>query len=202
MRMKTAILNVAAGKVLPLDLDKIERDFLLINVDKVYYHGKEISEVEQIHDEWLATPGYQNIHCNADIFDFLQRYSKRFDRVVVYRFMEHVRRADLSFFIYLLANIMEMGGMIDCIIPNYQVLARMLIDEDLRNSNWEAHDILLTSEIVNEPDDPHASVWTPERAIHYFELEGRFKVTDIDSTFRFDGREIYMRVFAERVETL
>lgn len=200
--MGVAILNVAAGKVLPLDLDKVGRDSLLINVDKVYYHGKEISEVERIHGEWLTTPDYQNIHCNADIFDFLQRYSKRFNKVVVYRFMEHVRRADLSFFIYLLANIIEIGGMIECIIPNYQVLARLLIEENVKDSNWEALDILLTSEIVNEPDDPHASVWTPERAMHYFELEGRFKVTDIDSTFRFDGREIYLRVFAERVENL
>jgi len=197
-----AILNIAAGKVRPLDLDRVGKDFFLVNVDKIYAHGYEISKVEQFHEAWLSIHRYTNVDCCADIFEFLQRYSKKFDRVVVYRFMEHIRRSDLAYFIYLLATVLKIGGSIDCIIPNYQVLARMLLNEDVSHSNWEALDILLTSEIVNEPDDAHASIWTPERAIHYFELENRFRVSNIEPNFYFDGRDIYMRVLATRVEPL
>ena len=79
----------------------------------------------------------------------------------------------------------------------------MLIDEEKYKENddfnFQAHNILLTTELLNEPSCPHASIWTPERARYFFELEGRFNVTYMVNNFLFDGRQIYMRFMAERI---
>jgi hypothetical protein len=57
----------------------------------------------------------------------------------------------------------------------------------------------LTTELLNEPSCPHASIWTEWRAHHLFTLEGRFKIKDIQKNFKFDDRDIYLRFIAERI---
>jgi len=65
--------------------------------------------------------------------------------------------------------------------------------------NFEAHNILLTTELLNEPGCPHASIWTANRAYYFMELEKRFRVGYMNAEFEFDGRNIYLRFWGERL---
>lgn len=195
--MGNTILNIAAGKFLPIDLETFE-PYFLVNVDTMYY-GHVIPElVEGQHEQWiqLASKSYK---VKKDIFEFMERTSLSFDRVCIYRYLEHVSMDKVLYFIYLLSTVTKIGSKIDIIVPNYETLARMILDEFPLDGNFERDNILLTTELLNEPSCPHASIWTPARADYFFELEKRFKIISLASGYPFDGRNIYMRFIAERL---
>lgn len=202
--MKTAILNIAGGKINPLDLDNVG-EYFIVNVDKMYYSRSNPAEIETRYSEWFNGDifRFQGINHSADVFEFMERITIPFDLLTCYRFLEHVKRTDVLFFIYLMSTCLRIGGQVDVIVPNYRLLAQLIIEEqvheDMEAQAWEAHDILVTSEIVNEPDSPHASIWTPTRLAYFFTLEGRFKVLQTIPQFKFDGRDIYTRFRAERI---
>jgi predicted SAM-dependent methyltransferase len=158
--------------------------------------------VEQRYQSWSGTRSLEYF-IKSDIFTFLERTTMVFDRICIYRFLEHVPFDKVLYFIYLLSTVTRPGGIIDVIVPNYKILAQMILDEDplkiKSNENFEAQNILLTTELVNEPSCPHASIWTDDRSIYFFQFEKRFEVMDFDTKFNFDGRNIYLRFFAKRV---
>jgi hypothetical protein len=136
-----------------------------------------------------------------DAYEFLEKYRVKFDRITIYRFMEHIPLDRLLYFIYLLSTAVEIGGYIDVIVPNIEILAKKILTEkDIDVGAFPAHDILVTTEVVNESSSPHLSLWSPLRATYYFELEGRFVVENIVTPFEFDGRGIYMRFHARRIK--
>jgi hypothetical protein len=106
------------------------------------------------------------------------------------------------YFIYLVSTCIRVGGIVDIIVPNYHTLADMLLQDTTDDPEFEERNILLTTELLNEPSCPHASIWTPQRASYFFEYEGRFKVLEdkLDPHFVYDGRNIYLRFQAERVQ--
>ncbi len=192
-----AILNIAAGKFDPLDLPE---DFFLVNLDTSYYNNITPDEIEKQHADWLITTR-RKFHCNEDAFAFMERTSVRFDRVCIYRFLEHIPFDKVLYFIYLVSTVTRPGGEVDVIVPNYRVLAEKLFNEDnIGSPDFEKHNILLTTELLNEPSCPHASIWTPARADYFWQLEGRFKVGLQQTRFKFDGRDIYFRFTAKRSE--
>jgi hypothetical protein len=153
-------------------------------------------------NEWSKPPQSESsskiININADVFEFLERTVMTFDRVTIYRFLEHVSFTQVLYFIYLVSTVTTSGSVVDIIVPNYTTLANMILKEDVYNKSFEAQNILLTTELLNEPSCPHASIWTPERANYFWELEERFVVEEIESNFNFDGRDIYLRFKARR----
>jgi len=195
------ILNLAGGKIGPLPsvLDP-DKNFI-VNVDMMYQNPISISGVEQ---EWKVFVGgihaFKSVSVNDSVYPFMEKCILQFDVITIYRFLEHVPAKDVLYFIYLLSTSMPVGGLVDIIVPNYQLLARMLLSEDVNSLDFEKMNILLTTEMLNEPCSPHTSIWTPERARKFFELEGRFKITHIDSQFEFDGRDIYLRFQANKVK--
>ncbi len=58
--------------------------------------------------------------------------------------------------------------------------------------------IMAHTEIFNEPNDPHKSIWTKKMAKYYFEMEGYWKDIKIDYT-SLDGRDWYLKIEAVRV---
>ena len=121
-----------------------------------------------------------------------------FDKIYIYRFLEHVSFTQVLYFIYLLARVTKIGGNIEVIVPNYKLLANMIKSETWNDIKNEAYNILLTTELLNEPSCPHASIWTPDRALYYWELENRFQVTKLEERYVFDGRDIYLKFIATR----
>ena len=161
---------------------------------KLKYHRKTKDSVTWCLDKPCI------VYVNHDVYDFLERYTEKFDEVVIYRFLEHVPKVKVLYFLYILSNVMKIGAKMDVIVPNYRTLAGRLFDEDVSSPNFEAEDIITTFELLNEPYCPHSSIWTMNRVKHFLELEGRFKVTNMDPKFNFDGRDIYLRFQAERIK--
>jgi hypothetical protein len=185
------ILNVAGGKQGPLDIPS-EQNCFLVNVDKMYYQNVDPGFVEEERKIWQ---GYEHktFNINEDAFIFMERTAIWFDKVCVYRYLEHVSFTNILYFIYLLST-----------VTRNKTLAQMILDEDnfFEENNlavFPEHDILLTTELLNEPSCPHASIWTKLRAEYFFTLENRFRIVDMCQNFKFDGRDIYLRFIAERL---
>lgn len=194
------ILNIAAGKFEPLSLVKI-MPYYILNVDTSYFSETKANNVESSIEAWdrdedrITTIRY----LNADIFKFMERTRLTFDRVVIYRFLEHISFTEVEYFIYLVSTMLKPGGMVDIIVPNYTILAEMILNEENIDVNFAAHNITLTTELLNEPSCPHASIWTSLRMRYFWELEKRFRVVSQSPTFKFDGRDIYLRSIIERI---
>ena len=191
------ILNIAAGKIFP---EELPEDFFLVNLDKMYYTTASPELLESEYHSWLkgGKKGRRVCYINQDCFDFLSRSIIRFDRIVIYRFLEHVKRTDVLYFIYLLSSAIVPGGKVEVVVPDYKLLAERILQEDVDQKDFNKKDIITTTELLNEPDCPHASIWTEDRAHHFFEFEGRFEVVDVTTSYLFDGRSIYMKFIAER----
>jgi len=197
-------LNIAAGKIYPIGFEDDGKN-LLIQLDKMYWSINPVDAIEQNHEKWLRGLPIQNItNTNTDAFEFLGNYKYAFDYISSYRFLEHITKPDVQGFIYLLSTALKMGGTLDIIVPNYETLADIILNEtiteDTPHVEWERHDTLLTYELLNEPSMPHASIWTPQRIKYFFGLEERFKIVSIDPDYVFDGRDIYIRAIMERIK--
>jgi hypothetical protein len=199
------ILNIAAGKM-PILNDLLSRPPLTVptftvNLDTMYYHHTPVDVIEHHLNHWdtLLDQDSKVYYCKEDAFEFLERTQIQFDIVAMYRFLEHVSFTQILYFIYLVSTCMHIGGVVDVIVPNYYTLAEMILDDDVENPEFEERNILLTTELLNEPSCPHASIWTPQRAKHFWEFEGRFSVSEVDPHFVYDGRNIYLRFQAVRV---
>ena len=82
---RPAILNVAAGRFMPLDLDKF-RPCHIINVDWMYSHGVDnMRDIEGRYSCWTTTEGRSDtVYCKIDIWEFLESFSQRFDHITIY----------------------------------------------------------------------------------------------------------------------
>ena len=196
------VLNIAAGKMPPLnDMMKKDQGNLIVNLDQIYYDDVTPKHIESYYHQKPTHPQNDTIfYCNEDVFKFLERTVMNFDLVTMYRFLEHVSFTQLLYFIYLVSTAVRLGGVVDIIVPNYHTLAEMLLQDSVDDPEFEERNILLTTELLNEPSCPHASIWTPQRAIYFWEFEGRFTVDEntIDPHFVYDGRNIYLRFQAKR----
>jgi len=189
------ILNIAAGKMLPID--QLNKNDILVNLDLEYFNSTDAADVEKYHRSKSIVKENDEkpliIYTNHDIYE-------EFDKIVIYRFLEHVPKVKVLYFIYKLSEILKIGGEVDIIVPDYKALAKRILNEDVSAPNFEAEDIITTFELLNEDYSPHLSVWTKDRAKYFFELEGRFEVTEINENYDFDGRDIYLRFKAERIK--
>jgi hypothetical protein len=198
MKKYETILNVGAGKNIPLRLN----DYLLVNMDPGYtFETSSISDVydkviEKGKDYWKDNNS-ETMYVRSEWEEFSSKFLGRFDRIVVYRYLEHVAMVQVPYFIYMMSTLLNQNGVFEGIVPDYKKLARLLLKEDPFEANFDQNNILLTTEIVNEPYDPHASVWTEDRIKYFFELEGRFNVKEIVKDFNYDGRDIYIWFQAE-----
>ena len=195
------VLNIAAGKLSPID-QMFEKSFS-VNVDRMYNNAisESVIDIECWYNTFLKNHALSmDYKCNDDIFHFLFKTIMNFDQVCIYRFLEHVHRDRILEFIYGISSVTRNGAVIDVIVPNYEILANMLLNETISQEvNFEKHNILLTTELLNEPDEPHCSIWTEDRLKYYWELEERFRIISIEPQYKFDGRDIYLRMVAERV---
>ena len=191
------ILNLAAGKLLPLDLPDA---YFLVQLDTMYYYHADPTTVEQYESQYDEDK-IMRFRCNTDAFEFMERTSIQFDRVCAYRFLEHIPMDKVLYFIYCISTSLKMGGIADIIVPDYRKLGQMLLDDNTSHDDFEAKNILLTTELLNDPSCPHASIWTQDRLLHFFcNIEERFHPVNCMKNYEFDGRDIYLRGLFKRVK--
>lgn len=194
------ILNIGAGKTLPIDLRRFPKYFL-VNIDPIYFTDTTlpIEEVERRHfNSYKET--YENIRCYNEIDDVLERYYGTFHIITMYRYLEHVAFDNVLYFIYKLSTIIDVGGYIDIIVPDAKKLARYILEEKPGKAGFDSNNIIVTTELLNCPSDPHASLWTVDRIRHFFTLEKRFELVRTYNPYTFDGRNIYVRAIVKRVK--
>lgn len=206
------ILNAAGGKIDPLDI--IESSAIndsptyTVNVDSSYFSKTKIGTIENDVNKWdnFETKA---VWCNEDIFSFMENTILKFDYICIYRFLEHVPFTKVPYFLYLVSTIIEpTNGVVDIIVPNYETLAQRILDDQTNMEgnnygnfdNFEGYNIELTTELLNEPSCPHASIWTPYRAKYFLEIENLFNFDErtMANNFSFDGRSLYLRFFARK----
>ena len=194
------ILNIGSGKIkVPIeDYVPLNRTYSLVNIDNNYFNSDNPDEIEKYYQS--LSRDKLKFNCRYDIFEFMERTIMKFDYIFIYRFVEHISRDKLLYFIYLLSTITEKDATIDLISPNYQLLAEMILEEKpLKDPDFDKNDIIISTELFNEINDPHLNVTTPDRIKRLFEYEGRFVVIDYVQTKCFDGRDIYFRSIIRRV---
>jgi len=205
VKNKCALLNIGAGKpynhVEYLDYTS-NVNYFMVNLDKSYFTGISPDVSEKIHSKWLSNKLKDEtkiVGVKCDIFEFLERYKYKFDVITMFRFFEHIPREKLLYFIYLISTSIEVGGMVDVIAPDYQLLAQQILNEDPYEKDFDKHDIIISTEMFNEVSDPHQNITTPKRIEKLFEYEGRFKVEELFKPYLFDGRKIYFRSLIRRI---
>ncbi len=127
--MPKTILNIAAGKFQPIGISLSEPRFL-VNLDTMYYQCDDPAVIEHEHAEWMRAQlsrSFKTFHCNEDAFSFMARTKIWFDKICIYRFLEHVSFTQVQYFIYLLSTILKPGGWIDIVVPDYEILAQMIL---------------------------------------------------------------------------
>jgi len=193
------ILNLGGGKEMPpLEQHIGDNDpYLLVNVDKSYFSGFTPKQVESYYRNFEQNQLVYD--CECDVFEFMERTKIKFDIVFIHRFFEHINRDKLLYFIYLLSTITIKDSVIDLISPNYQLLAQMLLDERPQDDpDFDKKNIILSTELFNEPSDPHNNITTPARLRMLFTYEGRFDIMKTENPYNFDGRNIYFRLTVRR----
>jgi len=197
MKEHQAILNIAAGN------KKIDypMNTFVINIDTMYYSYTAPEVIEKAYKDWIRDcRSYScEFQCNENIFTFLERINIKFDEILCYRFLEHVSFNSVLYFIYLLSTVTLKDSNVNIIVPNYEILAKRILSENVDDKNFEKENIITTTELLNERSEPHSSIWTPNRAYHFFQLEDRFAITKINEKFIFDGRDIYLNFIATRI---
>jgi len=159
-----SILNIGAGKIKPLYIENLTQKYFLIQLDPMYHSYVEMSLTEKYHNIWRHETKEQSevVKVKEKAFDFLGSYCYQFDHIACYRYLEHVTKPEIQTFLYLMSTALKVGGTLDIIVPNYEILADMIlnekIDEDTKHAEWERHDTQLTYELLNEPSMPHASI--------------------------------------------
>ena len=203
------VLNLGAGKIRPTINPPNNRKLITVNIDKGYGYSVDMDIVEKmLYNPSMLNNKEREIFCYEDAFEFLSKTKHLFDKIIIHRFLEHIAASEVLYFIYLMSTVLRPrpnvlgAGTIDIIVPDYQELAHRILNENVNSKYFERDNILTTTELLNEPGDPHASIWTIPRIKHFFELEGRFEVIKIENGYHFDGRDIYLHAVVERCDTL
>ena len=155
----------------------------IIHVDKIY-EGSEIPDL-----------------VGEDIFTYLENYNYRdFDVICAQRVFEHIPVDQIGYLLYLLYTTASDKASIEIIVPDFEAVLIVLNELDADKqiaTEFNKHLIQVTTELFNEPSDPHRSAWTKKLAKYYLELEGYWKISDIEYVC-LDGRDWYLKIRADR----
>jgi hypothetical protein len=191
-----SILNLGSGKI-NLNFDK--KDNFIINLDRNYFTSVTPLYAELKYFKWLSgVISKCELDVKYDIFEFLEVYKYKLNKIIIYRLFEHLCRDKILYFIYLLSTVTENGSTIDLISPDFKLLSKMILNEDINDINFGKNDIIISTEIFNEVSDPHMNITTIDRIKYLFEYEGRFEVINSISPYKYDGRDIYFRSLIRR----
>ena len=122
-----------------------------------------------------------------------------FDRIIAQRVFEHIPSDTIPYVLYLCSQIIEEGGKIGIVVPDFKKVIDTLNSLDPNHDTAIHFNKWMTwchAEVFNEPNDPHQSLWTDKIARYYMELEGYWENIKIEDNFTIDNRDWYMKISA------
>ena len=136
-----------------------------------------------------------------DIIPFLETYiGADFDKVIAHRVLEHFKPDTVLYVLYLLRQVTRKGGELEIIVPDFHKVITEFEKVDPKKATGTKFNRMMTmahTEIFNEPNDPHQSIWTTTMAFYYLELEGYWTDVFVGYT-SLDGRDWYLKIEAVR----
>ena len=192
------ILNLGAGRIKPLT--NINYGYI-VNVDRGFPLEVCSCDTESCFRKILKGNLIEKLYINYDIFEYLEKTLIEFNYVCLYRILEHIPFTKVDYFIYLISRVIKKKGIVDIIVPDINKLSSLTLEklQTANDNDFRFWHTLLTTEIVNEPFDPHASIWNPTLLKYFWELEKRFKLVELEENYLFDDRDIYIRCKMERI---
>ena len=204
---KKILLNLGAGKV---DLGRFEQlDFShIIHVDRSYTKDESnILESDLCNDKSDDCVGIaKHYFIGLSLFDFLDNFPYKVDEIMAERIFEHLdyTSGEIGRMLEALNTITNDVAILNIIVPNAILVARMLLDYEEHNHAYSHTDslnikLIINSELVNIRSDPHLSIWSPQLAGEYINSEGTWKIDKLEEKIKFRGRDIYMSILCEKV---
>lgn len=136
---------------------------------------------------------------NKSIFEFLENYPNAdFNSIYSERFFEHIKSEEILYLLYLLYETSAPAADITITVPDFRLIFKTISDLDpntLSTTMFNRKMIECTTEVFNEGESPHKSIWTPTIGKYYLELEGYWKVNKT-TTVTLDRRDWYLSILA------
>lgn len=161
--------------------------------------GSEITCVDRAlsHESIQTKMGSKILFPGEDVFTFLEGYMEEaFDQIFASRFFEHIHYERIPYLLYLLYTVSRPGTTLQIIVPDYVKVAedfRTLNHKKMKALTFNRRMIQIHTEVFNEPNDPHQSVWTPMLAEYYMTVEGYWNEPKIEYV-ALDGRDWYIKI--------
>jgi len=201
------ILEIGAGK--SSLKDKLYKDNLYIKIDIGYKIS--LSENDQIDVISEAMTKNENglLICNMNLYDFMDSFPFRFDKIIGNRIFEHqeyVGNESVGRLLEACNKLLEDDGTLEIIVPNAKKLAQMVLDFEnlplddcsLQYAEIANNALVINTEFTNGKFDPHASIWSPALAKYMIESEGIWHIKSITDIDNYAGRSIYMKIIATK----
>lgn len=182
--------------ILDLGPGRSWREWIQHSGDTVHCVDLLFANIENLYPE-------PHITLHADrINHFLEEYvGEPFDDVQAKRVFEHIPYTEILYVLYLIYTVTRLGGILNIVVPDYNmVLGEIQAAEPkmVSATTFNRTMVWCHTEIFNEPNDPHRSIWTKNLAEYYIELEGYWKLDKLEYV-TIDNRSWYMDITAVKV---
>ena len=207
---KETILEIGAGKISCEKLSVNLEDDFCVFLDRGY--PNDLIDIHNVINDMISfnkgiKPNCDKYLISADIFDFMDSFPLKFDRIVANRIFEHMEyMGDKSVGRLMEAcnKLLVPKGILEIIVPNAALIAKMILDLE---KIYSATDIerrtinevlIINTENNNIACDPHLSTWSPALAEYYIKQEDTFYIIDIKPKIGYEGRNIYMKITCQK----
>ena len=201
------ILEIGSGRNWQNWVDQEEHT--VICVDRIYTVDYYAFEDTVCGSEFYESGDYYTYAYNdliklmgGELIPFLENYTEKdFNKVIAHRIFEHIPPDQIGYILYLIRQVTRPGGVLEIIVPDYK---KVLDDFDKLDPfstpavEFNRMMVMTHTEVFNELNDPHQSIWTLKLAEYYLKLEGYWSDIKI-SNVELDNRHWYLKVDAIRI---
>ncbi len=165
--------------------------------DDIYAPTSELMHVDAMY-KYETSEGSSHM-IGEDIIQYLENNnSLSYNIIHGQRIFEHIAVDKLQYLLYLLYCSAAPDATLHITVPDFEKVLETLKSLDPFSQTaiqFNKQLIQVSTELFNEPNDPHKSPWTKKLAKYYVELEDYWKVTSIKEV-SLDGRDWYMQINA------
>ncbi len=193
------VLDIAPGKKWRAwEENGINPGSVIVCVDKTFNnHGcTDLGVIRAMSED------HHVIRKGADIISFLENFTDfKFNTIISERFFEHLDHTQILYLLYLLYTVAEPNATLKIVVPDIQNVVQKYGELDPNSMDVKEFNKLFIeciTEVFNEPNDPHKSIWTQSMGRYWIELEDYWEITSIQGGVELDNRSWYTEFNAKR----